>query len=153
MARLSDLAPEAAAALERLPLPAFDSTPWVAPPPLAECRVAIVSTAGIHRRSDRAFAGGAIDYRILPAYVDPADLVMSHVSVNFDRSGFQQDSELVFPVGHLHELAAAGHIGSVADWHYSFMGATDPTRMVESGHEVGRLLREDGVHAALLVPV
>ena len=153
MARLSDLDPAAAAALERLPLPEFDSTPWVEPPPLGEARVALISTAGIHRRNDHAFRGGATDYRIIPGDVDLADVVMTHVSVNFDRSGFQQDSEVVFPLGHLRTLESAGEIGSVAAWHYSFTGATDPARMVESGHEVGRLLREDGVTAALLVPV
>jgi len=53
--------------------------------------VAIVSTAGLHRRGDSVFAPGASDYRIIPGDPAPTDLVMSHVSVNFDRSGFQQD--------------------------------------------------------------
>ena len=44
-------------------------------------------------------------------------------------------------------------IGSVARWHYSFMGATDPSRMEDAGRLVGRLLREDGATGALLVPV
>jgi D-proline reductase (dithiol) PrdB len=78
---------------------------------------------------------------------------MSHVSINFDRSGFQQDVNLVFPLELLRGLAAEGEIGSVASWHYSFMGATDPSRMAETGAQVGRLLREDGVTATLLVPV
>ena len=46
-----------------------------------------------------------------------------------------------------------GEIGSVAAWHYSFMGATNPEKMDETGAEVARLLKEDGVNAALLVPV
>ncbi|MDZ7728046.1 MAG: hypothetical protein U5Q44_07550 [Dehalococcoidia bacterium] len=46
-----------------------------------------------------------------------------------------------------------GELASVADWHYSFMGATDPTRMEAAGRQVGQLLREGGVTAALLVPV
>ena len=96
---------------------------------------------------------GASDYRIIPGEVSPAELVMSHVSVNFDRSGFQQDVNVVFPLERLNDLAAAGHIGSVARWHYSFMGATDPSRMEDTAREVGRLLRGDGVTAALLVPV
>lgn len=153
MARLSDFDPRMAAALERLPLPEFDSTPWVEAPPLAEARVALISTAGIHRSGDLAFQGGAADYRIIPGDVDLAEVAMTHVSVNFDRSGFQQDTEVVFPLGRLRDLAEAGEVGSVAQWHYSFMGATDPSRMVESGHEVGRLLRENAVTAALLVPV
>ncbi len=153
MVRLADLPPEAAAALERLALPSFEATPWAPATPLRSARVALVSSAGVHRHDDRIFAAGAADYRLIPDDVDLADIAMSHASVNFDRSAFQQDVEVVFPLGHLRALAAAGEIASVARWHYSFMGATDPTRMVESGHEVGRLLRADGVTTALLVPV
>ncbi len=153
MVRLADIPPDLARALANTPLPEFESLPWAAAPPLAQARVAIVSTAGLHRRQDENFHGGATDFRLIPADVDLADLVMSHVSTNFDRSGFQQDVSLVFPLAHLRALEAAGEIGSVAKWHYAFMGATDPARLKDSGAEVGRLLREDGVTAALLVPV
>ena len=153
MVRLSDLPPPVADFLANMPMPEFASTPWAAPPPLRDARVAIVSTAGLHRRADRMFQGGANDYRIIPGDVDLADLAMSHVSVNFDRSGFQQDVNLVFPLDHLHALASAGEIASVAQWHYSFMGATEPTQFEETGAEVARLLKEDGVTCALLVPV
>ena len=150
MVRLSDLPPPAAGFLANMPMPEFDSTPWAAPPSLRHARVAIISTAGLHRRDDRKFQGGANDYRIIPDDVDLAHLAMSHISVNFDRSGFQQDVNLVFPLDHLRVLASAG---SVAQWHYSFMGATDPTRFEETGAEVARLLKEDGVTCAILVPV
>ncbi len=153
MARLTDLPPEEAEALRRLSLPQFDDTPWVSPPPLASARLAIVSTAGLHRQDDALFAGGLGDYRIIPGDVDYAELAMSHVSTNFDRSGFQQDVNVVFPLEHLRDLADQGEIGSVGAWHYSFMGATDPVRMEEGAHDVARLLRQDGVDVALLVPV
>ncbi len=150
---MSDLPPEVAAGILSLALPTFESTPWTSAKPLRDARVAIVTTAGLHRASDEKFAGGASDYRLLPGDLDYGELMMSHVSVNFDRSGFQQDVNIVFPLELLHELAAAGEIGSVASWHYSFMGATDPSRMLETGPQVGGLLREDGVDIALLVPV
>ncbi len=134
-------------------MPEFESTPWVTAPPLRDARVAIVSTAGLHRRDDRKFRGGASDYRLIPGDVDYADLAMSHVSVNFDRSGFQQDVNLAFPLERLHTLAANGEIGEVAQWHYSFMGATAPEQFLESGAEVGRLLKDDGVSAAVLIPI
>ncbi|MFQ5381146.1 MAG: glycine/sarcosine/betaine reductase selenoprotein B family protein [Dehalococcoidia bacterium] len=153
MVRLSDLEDTYAAHLRGLPLPSFETTPWAEPPKPAEARVAIVSTAGLHRRSDATFALGAADYRIIPGDLDAADVVMSHVSVNFDRSGFQQDMNVVFPLSRLQELAEAGEIGSVASWHYSFMGATDPTAMEEMARKAAGLLREDGVTCALLVPV
>ena len=153
MARLEDLHPDQRTAALNLALPQFDSTPWVTPPPLKEARVALISTAGLHRRDEERFRGGAVDYRVIPGDIDPAELIMSHLSINFDRSGFQQDVNVVFPLPHLRTLAAAGEIGSLARWHYSFMGATDPVRIAESGAEVGRLLKGDGVDAVLLAPV
>ena len=153
MVRLSDLPPDYAEGLRNLEVPQFDSTPWVPGPDLKSARIAIVSTAGLHRASDPKFAGGSGDYRILPVDLDYAELAQSHVSINFDRSGFQQDVNVVFPLEHLKQMAADGEIGSVAQWHYSFMGATDPTRMVETAPQVAKLLKEDGVDAAILVPV
>jgi D-proline reductase (dithiol) PrdB len=153
LVRLRDLPWHVAEGLLALPLPQFDSTPWAPPPPHGQARVAIISTAGLHRRSDPKFAGGATDYRIIPHDLDPAELTMSHVSINFDRSGFQQDVNVVFPLPLLRRLAAQGEVASLARWHYSFMGATDPTRLEETGTRVAHLLKEDGVNAVLLVPV
>ena len=47
-----------------------DPAPWITPKSLRECHVAIVSTAGLHRRSDAPFNPGAVDYRLLPGDVD-----------------------------------------------------------------------------------
>lgn len=153
MVRLKDLPQDVADGLRALPMVTFDTQPWTPAPPLSQARVAIVTTAGLHRHSDARFVGGAADYRLIPDDVDPAELMMTHVSINFDRTGFQQDVNVVFPLERLHELVAAGEIGSVASWHYSFMGATDPTRMADAGAQVARLLKDDGVTAAILVPV
>ena len=128
--------------------------PWLTPKPIADATVAIVSTAGLHRRSDPPFAVGATDYRLVPGDVDFGDVMLSHVSVNFDRSAFQQDPNIMFPLDRLREMEADGEIGGVANWHYSFMGAMpDPGRFEEAGTEVGRLLAADGVDVVLLVPV
>ena len=153
MVRLSDLPPGYAENLLKLPLPEFDSTPWVPGPDLRSARVAIVSTAGLHRASDPRFAGGSADYRLLPADLDYSELVQSHVSINFDRSGFQQDVGVVLPLENLKQMVTDGEVGSVAQWHYSFMGATDPSRMVETAPHVAKLLKNDGVNAVILVPV
>ncbi len=59
MVRLSDLPASAAGFLGNMPMPEFDSTPWASPPALTDARVAIVSSAGLHRRDDRKFKGGA----------------------------------------------------------------------------------------------
>jgi len=136
-----------------LECPAFESEPWVNPGPLSGRRVAIVSSAGIHHRDEMPFKGGDAGYRTIPAETDPRDVVMSHVSVNFDRTAFQQDLDAIFPLGHLADLAADGAIGSVATDHYSFMGATDPVNMEGEARELAARLKADQVDTAVLIPV
>ena len=38
---------------------------------------------------------------------------MSHISVNFDRSAFQQDPNVWFPLDRLREMVADGELGRV----------------------------------------
>ena len=153
MARLSEMPPSIKNILETLECPQFDSDPWVEAIPLAERRVAIISTAGLQTRGDRPFTVGANDYRVIAGDTDASDIVMSHVSTNFDRTGFQYDVNIAFPIDRLRELAAEGFIESVADFHYSFMGATDPKAMASTVDFLAPILKQDRVNAALLVPV
>ena len=125
--RLKDMPDVEARHLARIECPTYDDTPPLAGKPLAERRVAIISTAGLHKRGDRPFRPGDGSYRVIPAETPANDLVMSHISVNFDRTGFQQDLNVVFPIDRLRELVAEGSVGSMAAVHYSFMGAF-PTR-------------------------
>jgi D-proline reductase (dithiol) PrdB len=153
--RLSEL-PEVEArhlSLERLPCPTYEPTPLLAGRPLGERRVAIISTAGLHRRGDRPFQLGEGSYRLIPAETAARELVMSHVSVNFDRTGFQQDHNVVFPLDRLRELVAEGTVGSMAAVHYSFMGAFAPEAAEPHAKHLAGLLKADQVDAALLVPV
>lgn len=121
-------------------------------PSLSERRVALISTAGLSHSGDRPFGLGSADYRIIDAD-DDRPLVMSHISTNFDRSGFAADMNVVFPLNRLKEKADRGEIGSVARYHYSFMGATDPLQMHPAAEQLGALLTADQVDLALLVPV
>ena len=156
MVRLSDLHESEAAHLRARAeaMPEIPLGAWVHAPPLVDSTVALVSTAGMHRRSDDPFQVGAVDYRIIPGDLDFADIVLSHISANFDRSAFQQDPNIMLPVDRLREMADRGEIGGVSNWHYSFMGALpDPSRLERTGEEVGRMLAADGVDIALLIPV
>jgi D-proline reductase (dithiol) PrdB len=90
MARLEQVHPAMRASLLAMACPTFDTHPWVAGPALGQRRVALISTAGLHRRDDRPFAvtsGNARaiagDYRVIPHGIAANDLVMSHVSTNF----------------------------------------------------------------------
>jgi len=153
MARLETYSKEERNHLLSLPCPTFESTAFNAGPQLSQRKVAIISTAGLHLRTDRPFGLGASDYRLISRHISSKDLVMSHISTNFDRSGFQMDVNLVFPLDRLCELADAGFIGSVASYHYSFMGATDPGAMKETAQNLAGIMNKDGVNAVLLVPV
>ena len=115
--------------------------------------VAIVSSAGLVVRGEEPFRGRDADYRAIPGNTIPSELLISHISINFDRNGFQEDWNVVFPLDRLTELAAAGTIGSVAATHYSFMGATDPVQMVDGAREVAAKLKADHVDAVLLTSV
>ena len=111
MARLDPGHPAMRAALLAMACPPCAPQPWVTGPALSQRRVALLSTAGLHRRDDQPFAvtagnarAMAGDYRVIPDDIAANDLVMSHVSTNFDRTGFQQDWNVVFPLDRLHEL-------------------------------------------------
>lgn len=153
MARLALMPEPMRSHLSELPCPAFPTRPWATGPRLSNRRVAIISTAGLHRWDDRPFESITGDYRVIPGNIEAKDLVMTHISTNFDRTGFQQDWNVVFPLDRLHELAERRVIGSVADYHYSFMGAADPATMAPSARNLAELLKGDQVDAALLVPV
>jgi D-proline reductase (dithiol) PrdB len=153
LARLEDLPPELASHMEHLPCPDMGPTACADGPPLAERRVAIISTAGLGRKSEGGFNPGDADYRVIPADLPAADLTMSHISVNYDRTGFQEDINIAFPIERLKALADAGEIGSVADYHYSFMGATDPANMQSAVESLVGPLQAEGVNAVVLIPV
>ncbi|MCR3923464.1 MAG: glycine/sarcosine/betaine reductase selenoprotein B family protein, partial [Firmicutes bacterium] len=126
MVKLASLHLEERHFLENLSCPTFASQPWVEGAVLKERRVAIISTAGLHMADDRPFTSNEGDfYRIIPGDVQSNNLIMSHVSVNFDRSGFYQDLNVVFPIDRMRELVEDGIVGSIASFHYSFMGAID----------------------------
>lgn len=157
MVRWTDIHPnEQASLMDRLSgryKPPFEETPWVEAPKLADARVAIVTTAAIHRFDDRPFTGHEGDYRVIPGDIDYKNLAMSHSSTNFDRSGYQQDPNVCFPMEHLRSMADSGELGSVGNWHYSFMGSTAPQRMEPAAKEVSQLLLGDDVNLVLLIPI
>jgi D-proline reductase (dithiol) PrdB len=151
--RSTDLAPAQAKRLAELECPDFVTRPWVTGPALSHRRVAIVSSAGLVVRGETPFRGRDPDYRAIPTDTKPDELLVSHISINFDRNGFQEDWNVVFPLDRLRELAAEGAIGSVAQTHYSFMGATDPVQMEPHARELAHRLKQDAVDAVILPPV
>lgn len=153
MARLEDIPEPTRTAVANLPCPSFESTPFVGGPPLSERRVAIVSSAALIHRGDKPFPFGSDEYRAVPGDWSNDDILLSHVSINFDRAGFQRDINVVYPIDRLRELAAEGVIGGVADTHYTVMGSTDPAAMVDSADGIAAALLADRCDAVILAPV
>jgi D-proline reductase (dithiol) PrdB len=121
--------------------------------PLSESRLALVTTAGIHLRDDAPFSGGDQSFRVIPAETPPSNIVQTHASIGFDRTAFQRDINVVFPVDRAREFVARGEVGSLGETYFSFMGAQRPPydRLVEdTGPEVARRLRAEGVEVVFL---
>jgi len=135
-------------------LPEFPTTAFTVAPPLREARVAIVTTGGLLARGAPGWKRGEQSFRVFAA--GERDLQMGHWSINYDRTGFSADINVVYPIDRLGELAADGIIGSVAPRHLSFMGALDDTMAtlrLDSGRAAAKLLRDDGVQVVLLTGV
>jgi D-proline reductase (dithiol) PrdB len=153
MARIEDIPQPTRDSVLAVPCPAFETTPFVSGPPLAQRRVAIVSSAALIRRGDMPFPFGSAECRFLPASTPLDEILVSHVSINFDRAGFQRDVNVVFPIERLRELAVDGVIGGVADTHYTVMGSTDPVGMVAAADQIAGQLRQERIDSILLSPV
>jgi len=153
MARIEDIPEPTRTAVLGLPIAPVAAPAFVAGPPLAQRRVALVSSAALYRRGEAPFLPGSAEFRPLPAGLPRGDILMSHVSIGFDRSGWQRDLNVAYPIDRLRELAVEGVIAEAADTHYSVMGSTDPQAMAESADAIAAQMRAEGVGGAVLCPV
>jgi len=154
MARLEDVPLSERKMMEELDCSGFEGRrPWVKGPALNKRRVALVSTAALNLRTDAVYKRNETSFRVIPSDVNPTDVVMTHSSVNFDRTGFQQDMNVCFPLQRLHELAAEGVIGSVAHFHFTVSGAPHPADLEHSARAIARTMKADHVDTVFLVPI
>lgn len=153
MARLEDIPQPTRDNVVALECTSLDARPFVSGPPLTERRVAILSSAALFPRGRAPFAPGSAEFRELAEALPTGDILMSHVSINFDRAGWQRDINVVYPIDRLRELANTGVIGSVADTHFSVMGSTDPKLMEETADSLSARMKRDRIDAVLFSPV
>ena len=146
--------------LKAYPWRRIDPVPW-APlqKPLKDSRLALVSSAGLvlpdQNPFDESIRGGDYSVREIPSDTDVSTLIDTHRSDLYDHAGLRQDPNLAFPLDRLRELVQKKRIGSLNHRQLSYMGSiTAPGRLVKktAPKDVRRLV-EDGVDAALLVPV
>ncbi len=139
-------------ALPQLRRLAVGEVPWTPlRKPLSESTVVLISTGGVHLRSDRPFnLNSDPTFRVIPKGAQPADLAISHQA--YDRTDALRDINLVFPIERLRELEAEGIIGRLAEDHYGFGLMGSAKRLMPAIKEVARRISESGVDLALLVP-
>ena len=127
--------------------------PWTKD--LSASKVALVSSAGLHLRSDKPFGPGDPTYRVIPSDSSTADVIDSHTSIGWDRTGIYRDLNLAFPMDRLRELVDRKVIGSLSQDYYSFMGAQrDPRKIIEeTGPQAAEALHAQDVDLVFLVPV
>lgn len=127
--------------------------------PLAECTVALVTTAGLSLPAqppfDASIKMGDSSFRELPADISPQLLELHQRSWAFDQAGTLRDRNLAFALDRLREMEQRKEIRAVAPRHFSFMGSiVAPSKLMkESAPEVARRLAADGVDVVLLTPV
>ena len=126
--------------------------------PLSESVVALLTTAGVHLKSHEPFnmddPDGDPSFRAIPSGVQGGDLVITHKY--YDHSAADRDINVVLPLDRLRDLLAEKRIGGIGPFVYGFMGHIDGahlrTLMEKTAPEVARLLKRDGVDAAVLTP-
>lgn len=136
-----------------------EGIPW-APlkKPLREAVIALVTTAGVHLKTEPPFdmddPDGDPSFRVIPSGVKEEDLVITHNY--YDHSAADKDLNVVLPLDRLKELKAEGRIGGIAPFVYGFMGHIDgphvATLVEKTAPEVARRLQRDGAEAVFLTP-
>jgi D-proline reductase (dithiol) PrdB len=130
--------------------------------PLAQARVALLSTAGISCPPDPPFdmdteranpMWGDPSWRRIPASATAADVEVSHLHI--DTSYIRRDLNVALPLQRLAELVAAGEIGRSAPTHYSVMGyqLEQSEQLSTSAPAIAASMQAEGVSAAILAPV
>ncbi len=139
-----------------IPAPTFETVAATEAPPLSEAKVAIVTTAGL-KPSGEATLWQPTDSSFTVLDATDRDVQLSHFSPNFDRSGFAEDLNVVYPIDRLAELVERGEVGSLGPRNISFMGAqfdaTFSTIIQDTGPRAAQVLIDDEVDVVLLTPV
>ena len=137
----------------------FEDAPFAAlKMPLADSRLALISTSEIARRSDADQRTPLEKGELGNVYTIPSDTPLADLyshSLSFDKHATSLDDvNAFFPITPLQEKVAEGRIGSLAPNAIALFNAYSQRRTREvDAPEVLALCRADAVDAALLVPV
>ena len=137
----------------------FDDSPWhELNSEISECRLALITTGGVHLKSQPPFdmkdSAGDPSYREIPADACSSDLTITHNY--YDHSDADEDINIVFPLERVSTLKQFGDIGDVNYRHFSFMGHIMHhhinTLVTDTAPRVTDNLKSDGVDIVILTP-
>lgn len=118
---------------------------------LKETTFALVSTAGVHLRTQEPFnVEGDNSWRLIPGGVEANQLMVTHE--HYDHSDADKDINCIFPIDRLRELAQEGIIGGVGDKHLGFMGYSQHLRDLyeRAAPEMAKIILRSKADAVLL---
>ena len=127
--------------------------------PISDTRFGLITTGGYSISGEQkpmrgypSFGDEQPEIRRIPMDVDRSKLVINHPG--YDHKYAKEDVNANLPLDRLRELVEEGHIGSVAQETIVLMGLQPNVGpLIEHTiPEITRLLKADGVEAALLVP-
>jgi len=130
-----------------------DTPPWIPlVKPLADCKVALMSSGGILYRDQPRFHREDASYRLIPKNATQADLDIWHFG--YRTADAESDHNCVFPLARMRELESDGTIGELADPAYSFMGGIYSARKVreELAPQIADELKKARIDAFYQVP-
>lgn len=137
--------------------PEMETIPW-APlsKPLSACRFAIVTTGGVHLKSQTPFDmtndGYDWSYREVPSATPVSELMVTHN--HYDHEHVDRDINFMLPLDRFRELAAERIIGGLGPRCFTFYGyIRDPAALAATtAREVADHLKKDAVDAVFLTP-
>jgi D-proline reductase (dithiol) PrdB len=125
--------------------------------PLSEARLTLISSCGVHCKSDPALdvchPFGDFRFRRVPSSARQEDLIIHQLKYPHDDADL--DINVIFPIERLQELAGAGVLGGLTRNFFSFIGYNmDPERFERTvAHGIAdAVAMEEKADAALLVP-
>jgi D-proline reductase (dithiol) PrdB len=132
------------------PIARSTDVPWTPiAKPLAACRITLITTGGLHLRTDQPFnmddPNGDPTFRVIPSHAQQADLTITHNYYNHADAG--RDFNILLPLDRVKELTSGGYLGGLTPSHYSFMGHIDGPHVAALENQIlpallGKIRRE-----------
>jgi len=134
----------------------FDEVPFTPlPRALSECRLTLITTASPVREDSTSQAGLPMAKEVSSGPTDSPPERLYTADLAWDKENTHTDDlDSFFPIHRLHEFVDSGRIGGLATRYHGVPTEYSQRRTMEKdAPEILARCREDGVEAALLVPL